>query len=109
MKPHLTGAAALLGIIIMSTSTATTAETHPAAPAFDFKKLEGRPILNQTPVGMTGQWTLEKLLSLTQKEQEELWRQLPAPTLKEMNGHYMGVGPQADRPDIQKSYAAFMY
>jgi len=96
-------------MIIMSTATATTAETLTAAPAFDFKKLEGRPILNQTPVGATGQWTLEKLLSLTQKEQEELWRQLPAPALKEMNGHYMGIGPQSDRPDIQKSYAAFMY
>lgn len=91
----------------MTTATATVAQAQ--APDFDFKALEGRPILNQTPVGASGVWTLEKLLSLTQREQEALWRTLPAPTLEEMNGHYMGIGPQADRPDIQKGYAAYMY
>ena len=75
----------------------------------DLKALENRPILNQTPVGSSGQWTLEKLLSLTQAEQEHLWRDMPAPTLKEMNGHYMGLGPQADDPAVQKSYADYMY
>jgi hypothetical protein len=100
-------AAAILGGAIMATATVTLAAD--AAPAFDFKALEGRPILDQTPVGSSGVWTLEKLLSLTQREQEQLWRQLPAPTLQEMNGHYMGLGPQADRPDVQKGYAAYMY
>jgi hypothetical protein len=46
---------------------------------------------------------------MTQAEQEALWRTLPAPTLQEMNGHYMGLGPQADNPGVQKSYAAYMY
>ncbi len=77
-------------------------------PAIDMKALESRPILNQTPVG-TGKWTLEQLLSLTQAEQERLWRNLPSPTLEEMNGHYFGIGPQADDPEVQKSYAAYMY
>jgi hypothetical protein len=79
------------------------------APAIDMAALESRPILNQTPVGSSGEWTLEKLLSLTQKEQEAIWRTLPAPRLQEMNGHYMGLGPQADNPAVQKSYAAYMY
>lgn len=107
MKRSSGRAATFLGMIIMTTAIATVAVAQ--APAFDFKALEGRPILNQTPVGASGVWTLEKLLSLTQREQETLWRQLPAPELKEMNGHYMGIGPMADKPDVQKGYAAFMY
>jgi hypothetical protein len=79
------------------------------ATSLDMKALESRPILKQTPVGSSGQWTLEQLLSLTQAEQEALWRKLPPPTLQEMNGHYMGIGPQADNPTVQKSYAAYMY
>lgn len=77
-------------------------------PALDMHALESRPILNQTPVG-TGKWTLEQLLSLTPAEQEKLWRALPPPTLQEMNGHYMGIGPIADDPARQKAYAAYMY
>jgi hypothetical protein len=78
-------------------------------PVIDEEALKSRPILNQTPVGSSGKWTLEKLLSLTQAEQEALWRALPAPTMEEMNGHYMGIGPHADDPERQKSYAAYMY
>ena len=91
----------------MASAVATMAAAQPAA--FDFKALEGRPILNQTPAGASGAWTLEKLLALTQAEQETLWRGLPSPTLQEMNGHYLGLGPQADKPNVQQSYAAFMY
>jgi hypothetical protein len=110
MKRILLRAAATAALII-------TLGTHmPPAHASDLKSpipddatLAARPILNQTPVGASGTWTLEKLLSLSQAEQEALWRTLPAPSLEEMNGHYMGLGPQADNPEVQKRYAAYMF
>lgn len=82
---------------------ATAASTGPAS--FDFEKLQGRPNLHQTPLGASRQWSLEKLLALTQKEGVELWRTLPAVPLKEMNGHYMGVVPFADNVEQQRSFA----
>lgn len=89
--------------------TADAAFAQTGQPSIDMQALQGRPILNQTPVGSSGVWTLEKLLSLTQAEQEALWRAAPAPTLQEMNGHYMGLGPMADNPEAQKAYAAYMF
>jgi hypothetical protein len=79
------------------------------APAFDFEKLKGRPNLHQTPLGTSGHWSLEKLLSLTQAEALAIWRTLDPPPLAEMNGHYMGLGPDAVDFEHQKSYAARMY
>lgn len=100
----------IMPIIVL---TAAGVGAHSASggglPTLDMQALESRPILNQTPVGASGKWTLEKLLSLTPAEQEALWRALPAPTLQEMNGHYMGIGPIADDPERQKAYAAYMY
>lgn len=109
MKTKLAGAVILTALMFGGMGMAYAQSQPPAAPTIDAKALEGRPILNQTPVGSSGVWTLEKLLSLTQAEQERLWRQLPAPTLAEMNGHYLGIGPQADNTEVQKSYAAYMY
>src|SRR5687768_2362418 len=63
------------------------------APSFDFKKLKGRDNLQQTPLGSSGQWSLEKILALRPEEVLELWRSLPAVPMKEMNGHYMGLRP----------------
>ncbi len=74
----------------------------------DKEALANRPILGQTPVG-AGRWTLEQLLSLTQEEGIALWRTLPSPTLEEMNGHYMGIGPNAQDPKTQAGYAAYMF
>lgn len=73
--------------------------------AFDFEKLIGRSNLQQTPAGVSGQWSLEKLLALTQPEGMSLWRSLPAVPMKEMKGHYMGLIPCADDPPRQKFYA----
>src|SRR5262245_58984577 len=98
-----------VAMTVMAGGMSGAAAGQTGAPGLDVKALESRPIINQTPVGASGEWSLEKLLSLTQAEQEALWRTLPAPTLKEMNGHYMGLGPQADNPAVQKSYAAYMY
>lgn len=83
----------------------------PAATArtVDPDSLGGRPNLNQTPVGTSGRWTLEKLLALTPEEGIALWHTLPAPTLDEMDGHYMGLGPHGTDLDYQKGYAAYMF
>jgi hypothetical protein len=103
MKPLIT-CAALAAVLAIGGAGMSNAQTQ-----FDASKLAGRNILNQTPTGSSGVWTLEKLLALTQEEQLALWRTLPAPALTEMNGHYMGLGPQGENLAVQKSYAAFMY
>lgn len=78
-------------------------------PVADAEMLAARPNINQTPVGTSGKWTMEKLNALTQEEGIALWRTLPAPTLQEMNGHYVGLGPGADNPTYQKGYAEYMF
>jgi hypothetical protein len=78
-------------------------------PLVDFEALKTRPNLDQTPVGTSGTWTLEKLLALTQAEGIALWRTLPAPALEEMNGHYMGMGPDGANTEYQAGYAKFMF
>lgn len=81
-----------------------------AAPVtVDPDSLGGRPNLHQTPVGTSGRWTLEKLLALTPDEGIALWRMLPAPTLDEMDGHYMGLGPHGTDRAYQKGYADYMF
>ena len=96
---------ALAGLAAAAMTTAAAAQ--PAA--FDFESLKGRPNLNQTPLGSSGQWSLEKLLSLTQAEGMALWATLPPVAMAEMNGHYMGLGPDAKDQEYQKRYAAFMF
>ena len=102
----------LLGIAAATTiAVAGIAQTpQPAQPAsFDFESLKGRPNLDQTPLGSSGQWSLEKLLALTQAEGIALWRTLPAVPMNEMDGHYMGLGPDAKDLAYQKGYADFMF
>jgi hypothetical protein len=88
--------------------TAATGLQRETPAVVDRAALAGRSILTQTPVG-TGKWTLEQLLSLTQQEGIALWRTLPSPTLQEMNGHYMGLGPNAQDVKAQTGYAKFMF
>lgn len=100
-------------ILALSTSlciaTAVVGYTVAGTNNFDFEKLKGRPNLQQTPLGSTGTWSLEKLLALSQAEGIELWKTLPAVPMKEMNGHYMGLGPGADNVEYQKGYADYMF
>lgn len=77
--------------------------------SFDFEKLKGRPNLHQTPLGARGEWSLEKLLALTQAEGIELWRGLEAVDMREMDGHYMGMGPDALNEKYQRGYAEYMF
>jgi hypothetical protein len=97
-------ASVAVGLIAAYCATGASAASAP----FDFETLKGRPNLQQTPIGSSGQWSLEKLLALSQKEGVELWRSLPAVPLKEMNGHYLGVAPFADNVAKQKEFANAM-
>lgn len=101
MKPTLIVSLAA-GIVAAYCAMASSADRAP----FDFEKLKGRPNLQQTPIGSSGQWSLEKLLALTQKEGVELWRSLPAVPLQEMNGHYLGLVPFADNIEQQQDFAS---
>src|SRR5437899_4584582 len=74
----------------------------------DEAQLRSRNNLNQTPLGPSGKWTLEKILALTGEEAVALWRSLPSPTLEEMNGPYMGLGAYADNPERQVGFAKSM-
>ena len=107
--PHtLTTAAAALSVCLAGGAVAQTAAPA-GAPPMDFNTLKNRPNLDQTPLGSSGQWSLEKLLALTPDEGLALWSKLAPPSLQEMNGHYMGLGPDATNPAHQKGYAAYMF
>ena len=80
------------GILLAAVAVMICAQSF-ADTAFDVAKLKGRDNLGQTPLGNSGQWSLEKILALTPAEVLELWRGLPAPPMQEMNGHYMGLRP----------------
>ena len=95
--------------LVLAVSGVGAASAGPPTAPFDFEKLKGRPNLGQTPVGTSGQWSLEKLLALTQAEGIELWRTLPPASVQEMNGHYMGLGPDAMNVQYQKGYADYMF
>jgi len=92
-------------VAAVTLGSAAIAQTAP----MDWEKLRNRPNLNQTPVGLSGQWSLEKLLALTPEEGLAIWATLPPPSIQEMNGHYMGLGPDATNPEHQKAYAAYMF
>lgn len=93
----------------MATLAANPVESVAKPDGFDFTSLHGRPNHHQTPIGSSGQWSLEKLLLLTQAEGIELWRGLDAVPMAEMNGHYMGMGPDALNEEYQRGYADVMF
>ena len=97
---------AALGAALLGGSTLAMAQS---VPTMDWETLKNRPNMSQTPVGLSGTWSLEKLLALTPAEMEAIWRTLPPPSIQEMNGHYMGLGPDATNPEHQKGYANYMF
>lgn len=99
MKKHLLALAAVLlhGVAV--------AQIAPPPDA----QLRGRDNLGQTPEGTSGRWTLERLLALTPAEGLALWSKAAPPTIAEMNGHYMGLGPNATDRAYQTGYAAYMF
>jgi hypothetical protein len=58
---------------------------------------------------ITEKWSVERLLSLTKAEVVALWKTLDPPAFTELDGHYMGLIPNAGAPATQKSTGDFMY
>lgn len=54
-------------------------------------------------------WSLERILSLNRDQIVELWKTLPPVSMAEMNGHYMGLVPNAGDKTRQASTSDFMY
>ena len=61
------------------------------------------------PADDTGQWTLERVLQLSRDDIVALWSAAPAPEFTEMNGHYMGLVPNAGDEERRASTDAFMF
>lgn len=79
-----------LSIAVVHAASAGSSSTNIA-------DLKCRDNFLQTPIGTSGQWSLERLLALTQEEGLKLWRSSPPPSMKEMNGHYLGLIPGVNR------------
>lgn len=78
-----------------------------AAAVFGFGEAFAEP--PAAPKESEEDWTLERVLAMGQTEIVALWKQCPAATLEEMNGHFLGLIPNADDPVAKKRIDAFMY
>ena len=58
---------------------------------------------------ITETWSVEKLLALSKDEVVALWKTLDPPEFTELNGHYMGLVPNAGDAATQKATGNFMY
>ena len=61
------------------------------------------------PLSPSGSWSLEKVLKMDRKQLFEKWTKLPPVPMNELNGHYMGLVPNAGHPDEQATTTDFMY
>ena len=58
---------------------------------------------------ITQTWSVEKLLALSKDEVIALWKQLDPPDFTELDGHYMGLVPNAGDAAAQEALGNFMY
>jgi hypothetical protein len=58
---------------------------------------------------INGHWALEQLLALSRDDVIELWRSAPEVSLDELQGHFMGVIPNAGDSKRQRDTGDFMY
>ena len=58
---------------------------------------------------ITEKWSMEKLLALNVAEIVALWKTLDPPEFTELDGHYMGLVPNAGDAATQKATGNFMY
>lgn len=96
-KKIVVAALTLVCVIAMSVGGAS------AAPRADEKRAED----NSFPI--TEKWSLEKLLALSKDEVVALWKTLDPPEFTELDGHYMGLVPNAGDAAAQKALGKFMY
>ena len=62
-----------------------------------------------TVVDGTGEWSLERILALSRDEIIDLWKAAPTPEFTELNGHYMGLVPNAGDEARRAATDARMY
>jgi hypothetical protein len=60
-------------------------------------------------IPLSQHWTMEKLLAMSHEETMALWKTLPPVTVQELQGHYMGLVPNAGNPKRQAGMADYMY
>ena len=58
---------------------------------------------------LTEKWSIEKLLSLSKEQVIAIWKTLDPPQFSELDGHYMGVIPNAGDPATQEATGDVMY
>lgn len=61
------------------------------------------------PLTPSGDWSMEKILKLNRAQLFDIWKKLPAVSMREMNGHYTGLVPNAGKPSEQAQTTSFMY
>jgi hypothetical protein len=67
------------------------------------------PVASGVAVDETSEWTLERVLALSRDEIIALWKAAPAADMAELNGHYMGLVPNAGDPERRAATDARMY
>ena len=70
---------------------------------------DSKSIIASMPLTPSGNWSMEKILKMNRVQLFEIWKGLPAVSMREMNGHYMGLVPNAGNPSEQAQTADFMY
>jgi hypothetical protein len=68
-----------------------------------------RPEASAYSFPITATWSMEALLALSRQEIVDLWKSLPAATLDELQGHFMGLVPNGGDPERQLGTSKFMY
>jgi hypothetical protein len=63
----------------------------------------------QASFPITKRWSVESLLGLTKQQTVDLWSTLPAVSLEELQGHFMGLVPNHGDAAVQASTQEFMY
>src|SRR5260370_1248569 len=58
---------------------------------------------------ITSEWSTEQLLALSKEDVISLWSSAPTATLEDLQGHFMGLIPNAGNAESQALAAEFMY
>ncbi len=68
-----------------------------------------QPKVADASMPVSKKWTLEQVLAMNRDQIIAVWKTLPPVPLKELNGHYMGLVPNAGDKARQASTTDYMY
>lgn len=68
-----------------------------------------QPKVADASMPVSKKWTLEQILAMSREQIIEVWKTLPPAPLKELNGHYMGLVPNAGDKKRQASTTDYMF